>query len=64
MTDGVVDEIRGKESQKGGAIAIIEAEQEDDQALATAQGWVDVEFEVALGSGSTDNVCRGTPLAT
>ena len=42
----------------GGTIAIIEAEQDDDQALATAQEWIGVEFEVALDSGSTDNVCH------
>ena len=52
MIDGFADKYIG------GTIAIIEAEQDDDQALATAQEWIDVEVEVALDSGSTDNVCR------
>ena len=46
---------------EGAAIAIIEGEKEDAQALAaadTSQEWIDVEFEVALDSGSTDNVCH------
>ena len=58
MTDGLIDDIRGKERYMGVAITIIEAEQEDDQALATAQELIDVEFELRLDSGSTDNVCH------
>ena len=46
-------------------LAIMEAEGCDDEILANAQEWVDVEFEVALDSGSTDNGCHeGTPLTT
>ena len=52
MIDGFADKYIGW------TIAIIEAEQDDDQALATAQEWIDDEFEVALDSGSTDNVCH------
>ena len=52
MIDGFADKYIGV------TIAIIEAEHDDDLALATAQEWIDVEFEVALDSGSTDNVCH------
>ena len=43
-----------------GTIALCEGDIEDEQALAAAQDmeWVDIEFEVALDSGSTDNVCH------
>ena len=41
-----------------GHLAIMEAEGCDDENLADALEWVDVEFEVALDSGSTDNVCH------
>ena len=43
-----------------GTIALCEGDMEDEQALAAAADveWVDIEFEVALDSGSTDNVCH------
>ena len=53
MTDDLIGE-----RYTGGTIAISEAEQDENQVLATAQQWVDVEFEVALDSGSTDNLCH------
>ena len=52
MIDGFADKYIG------GTIAIIEAEQDDDQALATAQEWFDVEIEVDLDSGSPDTICH------
>ena len=42
----------------GGHMAIMEAEAMEDETLANAQEWIGVEFEVALDSGSTDNVCH------
>ena len=41
-----------------GHLAIMDAEVCDDEIFANAQELVDVEFEVALDSGSTDNVCH------
>ena len=41
-----------------GHMAMMEAEAIDDELLVKAQEWVDVEFEVAFDSGSTDNVCH------
>ena len=39
-------------------LAVLEAEGCNDEILANAQAWVDVEFEVALDSSSTDNICH------
>ena len=41
-----------------GHLALMEAEGCGGEVLANAQEWVDVEFEVTLDSGSTDNVCH------
>ena len=51
-----IDHLRGAMSD--GHLAIMEAEGVDE-ILANFQEWIDVEFEVALDSGSTDNVCHG-----
>ena len=58
--DELICQMRGGTEYSGGTIAICEGrdENEDEHALAAAQEWVDVEFEVALDSGSTDNVCH------
>ena len=54
----LVDKLQGGQPYRGGTIAICEGTSEDDHAMAASQEWVDVEFEVALDSGSTDNVCH------
>ena len=64
MADEVIDDIRGKERYMGGGIMIIEAEQDYYHALTTVQEGIDVEFEVALGGRSTDNVCHPGPSHT
>ena len=58
--DELICQMRGGSRYSGGTIAICEGEENDgdEHALAAAQEWVDVEFEVALDSGSTDNVCH------
>ena len=42
----------------GGVIQILEATVPDEEVMLAADEWIDVEFEVALDSGSTDNVCH------
>ena len=41
-----------------GHVALMGAEAMDEEILANTQEWIGVEFEVALDSESTDNVCH------
>ena len=55
-----IDEMVSQGSQALGSIAICERSRDDGQVLVAGEEseWIDVEFEVALDSGSTDNVCH------
>ena len=43
---------------EAGVVCLCEGEQVATQEINVAEDWQDVEFEVALDSGSTDNVCH------
>lgn len=56
--DKIVRDMRKDVDYAGGVIAICEGDHPDEEILVADQEWIDVEFEVALDSGSTDNVCH------